>query len=225
MHLLFTCEHGGNEVPPAYAPCFEGAAAVLASHRGYDPGALALYETLRPLGAAGFYSTTSRLLVELNRSLHHPRLFSAYTRALPRAARQHLVETWYRPHRDAVEACIADWRRTGATVLHIAVHSFTPVLDGQVRQADIGLLYDPRRTAERTFACDWQAALQRQAPHLRIRRNYPYRGAADGFTTYLRRVFPQHYLGLELEVNQARVADPGVAAALVASLRSLLPAS
>jgi hypothetical protein len=31
------------------------------------------------------------------------------------------------------------------------VHSFTPVLGGEIRKADIGLLFDSRRPAERAF--------------------------------------------------------------------------
>ncbi len=44
---------------------------------------------------------------------------------------------------------------------------------------------------------------------LKIRRNYPYLGKADGFTTYLRRRFlPCDYAGIELEVNQRRLDPP-----------------
>ena len=41
-----------------------------------------------------------------------------------------------------------------------------------------------------------------QNPELKIRFNYPYLGKADGFTTYLRKIFPENYIGIELEVNQ-----------------------
>jgi hypothetical protein len=44
---------------------------------------------------------------------------------------------------------------------------------------------------------------------LRVRRNYPYAGKADGLTAYLRRLFPgAAYLGVELEVNQQCVRAP-----------------
>ena len=88
-------------------------------------------------------------------------------------------------------------------MLHLSIHSFTPVLHGQTRNADIGLLYDPGRAGERRLAVAWQKALRKRVPSLRVRRNYPYLGKADGFTTHLRRRFPRAYLGLELEVNQA----------------------
>ena len=46
-----TCEHGGNRIPREYAHLFRGARAVLASHRGWDPGALAACAAARPAAA------------------------------------------------------------------------------------------------------------------------------------------------------------------------------
>ncbi|EMR04460.1 N-formylglutamate amidohydrolase [Cesiribacter andamanensis] len=90
---VISCEHGGNEIPPAYAPLFRDAADVLASHRGWDPGTLPLFEQLKPLADFAKSSTTSRLLIELNRSLHHPHLFSAYTHPLPSPEKAHIIRT------------------------------------------------------------------------------------------------------------------------------------
>ena len=88
-------------------------------------------------------------------------------------------------------------------MIHVSTHSFTPELDGLVRTADVGLLYDPSRDAERDFSARWQDAIARRDPGLRVRRNYPYRGSADGLTTALRRRFPgDGYAGIELEINQ-----------------------
>src|SRR5690606_24936620 len=84
---LFTCEHGGRTVPGEFAHLFRGAGHVLGSHRGWDPGALDVFNALAPaLGAAAFPADTTRLLIDLNRSLHHPRVFSEFTRQLPPAA-------------------------------------------------------------------------------------------------------------------------------------------
>jgi predicted N-formylglutamate amidohydrolase len=93
--------------------------------------------------------------------------------------------------------------------VHLSSHSFTPALDGVARDADIGLLYDPRRAGERALCRHWRSALARHAPALKVRMNYPYAGTADGFTTYLRRRFPGHgYVGIELEVNQRHAQAP-----------------
>jgi predicted N-formylglutamate amidohydrolase len=202
--FLVTCEHGGNEVPAAYRPLFRDAGRLLASHRGWDPGALALARRLaRRLDAPLHGATVTRLLVDLNRSVHHPKVFSEVTRGLDRETRRLLLDRWHTPHRERVAADVAAILATGAKVLHLGVHSFTPVLDGVVRRPDLSILYDPARAAERELGICWAGELKARLPDLTIRRNDPYRGAADGLTTWLRRRYPGgRYLGFEIEVNQ-----------------------
>ena len=231
--LLLTCEHGGNQVPSEYAFLFATARArrALAGHRGHDPGALPLAKTLaRALDAELIHATTTRLLVELNRSRGHPALFSAFSRPLDVRARAAVIERYYVPHRERVFAAIEARLARGALVCHIGVHSFAPVLDGHRRSADIGLLYDPARRYEASVCAAWQHALLGCDPTLRVRRNYPYRGKADGLTTALRARFAgDRYVGIELETNQALVASASpkrrvVTQALVSSLRKMLQA-
>jgi predicted N-formylglutamate amidohydrolase len=108
----------------------------------------------------------------------------------------------------------------------VAVHSFAPAVAGRVRHLDVALLYDPGRPRERTLARAWKETLRELDPTLRVRRNHPYRGAADGLTTWLRRRFPDaRYAGLELEVGQALLAGPRrreLGALLAESLARLL---
>lgn len=209
--FLVSCEHGGNRVPARYRPLFRGHEDLLDSHRGYDPGALALARGLAAaLGAPLVVSTVSRLLVDLNRSPHHPRLFSAATRGAPAGVRAEILERHYLPYRDEVERRVEAEASRGRRVVHVSAHSFTPRLNGVERTADVGLLYDPSRPGESALCAAWKAALRELAPHLRVRRNYPYAGKADGLTTHLRRRFPPRaYAGIELEVNQAIVFAGG----------------
>ncbi len=208
--LVVTCEHGGRIVPPELRQVFREQSAVLHSHRGWDPGALTMARHLaRVLNAPLHAATVSRLVVDPNRSPHHGRLFSELTRPLDDATRQALLARYYVPYRSAVEAAVAGRIADHGFALHLSVHSFTPLLDGQRREADIGLLYDPGRRSERLLAERLRGALLARLPDLRVRSNYPYRGVADGFTTHLRR---QHgttrYAGIELEVNQQHIARP-----------------
>jgi predicted N-formylglutamate amidohydrolase len=226
--LIITCEHGGRGVPHDFAALFSGQEALLDSHRGWDAGALDLARQMAdafrvPLHAA----TTTRLLVDLNRSIGHRQLFSEVTRALPPARRQDIVDRHYRPHRHAVEAEIARLVASSRRVIHVASHSFTPTLDGVPRQADVAWLYDPRRPGEVAFARSWMRELAHLAPDLRLRRNYPYRGRGDGLTAALRRRHPDAaYVGIELEVNQSLVEQRGpwdrLKAMLIASLQKAL---
>jgi predicted N-formylglutamate amidohydrolase len=208
--LVLSCEHAGMRVPREHAALFRGAQAVLASHRGWDPGALDLGRRMaQRMGCKLHACTWTRLLVEPNRSPHNPRIWSSFTRALPRALRERILERYWRPHRTRVEAALDQATRGNAVVLHVAVHSFTPVLDGERRNADIGLLFDPSRRRERAFARRWKALLAELAPDLRVRFNYPYLGTADGLTTSQRKRFPDaRYAGIELELNQALLAHP-----------------
>jgi len=228
--LLLTCEHASNRVPREFAGCFRGAAEALKSHRGYDPGAIELAQRLRDeLGVPLLVTDVSRLLVECNRSAHHKDLFSRFTRELDRETKRRILDTYYFPHRRAVESHITAEINRGRAVVHVGVHSFTPVLNGEERRADIGLLYDPGRHAESELALKWQSNLTELDASLLVRRNYPYRGASDGLTTSLRRMFPERrYLGIELEVNNKHLVGRSgsmrrrVTEAVVESLRSLL---
>ena len=211
--LIITCEHGGNEVPAAYVPLFAGHEALLPTHRGWDAGALSLAQQLATaFDAPLFAATTTRLLIDLNRSIGHRHLHSEATRSLPLAARLAIVAQYYRPHRDAVESEVARLVAAGRRVVHVASHSFTPELDGVVRQADVAWLYDPRRAGECALAAHWLAALKRRRPDLLLRRNYPYEGKGDGLTALLRKRYSNAaYVGMELEVNQRFVMAGGPA--------------
>jgi len=201
--MLITCEHGGNRVPAAYRPLFADREQLLESHRGYDPGALVMARDFAAaFNAKLIYATVTRLLVELNRSPGHRQLFSEVTRVLPREERHRLLMRYYMPYRLEVEKFILRAMRS-AHVIHISSHSFTPVLNGVERRSDIGLLFDPGRESEARLCLAWQRALRRLAPQLVVRRNYPYRGVADGLTTHFRRRLREScYLGIEIEINQ-----------------------
>jgi len=210
LRFVLTCEHGGNIVPAAYAAAFAGKEDLLDSHQGYDIGALELFHALDDLADKSFYAETTRLLVELNRSLHNKKLFSSITRSFPDKAKSQILKEHYFSYRDNVEQLVEDLIRAGRRVLHIAVHTFTPVLKGEERQADVGLLYDPKRKSEQAFCRAWKQALYQLNPKLLVRYNYPYLGIADGFPTYLRRKFTEHeYMGIELEVNQKFATEDG----------------
>ena len=211
-----------------FRPLFDGQRTLLDSHRGYDSGALVMANALTDaLRAPLVASTTSRLLVDLNRSLGHPHLFSSVTRGTTPETRAQIVEEYYRPHRLRVEGLVERAASRGDRVIHIASHSFTPELDGHVRHADVGLLYDPRRAGESDVCTRWKRSLATSTPELRVRRNYPYAGKADGLTSHLRRRFPDSaYVGIELEINQAVVAAAGrpwtaLRRALIDSLRAV----
>lgn len=201
MKLVLSCEHAGNALPQQFKFIKDKKDPVWKTHRAYDPGAFKLFQELSKIADYNFDYKFSRLLIEPNRSLHHRNLFSEYSKSLTAEQKEQLINSFYLKYRNEVENCIAELIGAGEEVVHISVHSFTPVLHAIERQTDIGLLYDPSRKEEKHFSKIFKEELLKEVD-LKIRFNYPYFGKTDGFTTYLREKFNQNYIGIELEVNQ-----------------------
>ena len=223
--VILSCEHGGNEIPKPYAAIFDGATSTLAGHRGWDPGALPVAARMaETLQTPFFFTTISRLLIDTNRSLGHRHLFSEFSLPLAAEERQEIINRYYPGHRQKILAAIDQAVADGRPVLHLAIHSFTPNLDGAERRADLGLLYDNARLHERAFSIAWQAVIRKSRPELTIRRNYPYLGRSDSLAVWLRRRFCfADYLGIEVEINQRLLADVAAASAIADLLVRTLP--
>jgi predicted N-formylglutamate amidohydrolase len=200
--LIVTCEHGGNEIPDHYKFVFNNAEDVLKTHRGYDLGALSVFKHLEELAQYSYYSNTSRLLIELNRSLHHNHLFSEFTKPLKLEYKKDIISNYYLPYRNAVESEILKHTKENQQVVHLSIHTFTPQLNDIERSCDIGLLFDSKRPDERQLSEVLKKQLHTIHPNYNVRFNYPYLGKADGFTTYLRKQFKTNYIGIEIEINQ-----------------------
>jgi len=208
---IITCEHAGNSIPVEYRYLFVKAAETLNSHRGWDPGSLYAAELISKQLQAPLYSfPVTRLLIEVNRSLGHRRLFSEFSKKLTQSDKNRLIENYYKPYRNEIEQAIRNRIDSGIPVIHIGVHSFTPVYQGRERDCDIGLLFDPAYTHEKQLCSRWKRSLKVQFPELSACLNKPYKGADDGLTTHLRSIFnSEHYYGLELEINQKHLNDQG----------------
>jgi predicted N-formylglutamate amidohydrolase len=113
--------------------------------------------------------------------------------------------------------------KSGEKVIHVGVHTFTPVLHGHRRKTEIGLLYDPSRVREEDFCLGLQKFLRLHS-NLAVHRNLPYRGTGNGLVMALRKEFPlSKYLGLELEINQRLLGKKREIAALIGtSLQKML---
>lgn len=206
MKCIISCEHASNLVPSQYSYLFNGMEDILSSHQAYDPGTADLASSLADrLNATVHLGTISRLLIDLNRSPTNRRsLFSAHSRKLKAGERDMLLTNFYYPYRKKVEREVDMIIAQEKKVLHISVHSFTPVRNGKERKAEIGLLYDPARKVEKKLSVVLAETLREKENSLRVRRNYPYLGKTDGFTSYLRKKYSAKlYAGIEIEMNQA----------------------
>ncbi len=202
--IIISCEHGGNQIPACLGDLFKDKQQLLQSHLGWDPGALLLAEKIAARFHCPFvFEKTSRLVVDQNRSLANRRLLSKITTSLSKEQREKIIFGIYKPYRIAITSSIDNLLKKHRRVYHFSIHSFTPVLNGVSRKADMGLLYDPKRGIEKTLCLKLIRRLQNEIPGICIRRNFPYKGTSEGLTTALRMRFnSRNYAGIEIEMNQ-----------------------
>ncbi len=220
--LFLSCEHGGNQIPSLYQHHFRNAGDLLNTHRGFDNGALELFNELKSTGVHfSIYSETSRLLVDLNRSLHKRSLFSEFTKTLDKSIKTEILNSYYFPFRNAFLSEAKKVVENNDCIFHVSVHAFTPVLNGVVRKADIGLLYNPAHGIEKSIAVKWKSELEKVFPGFVIRFNYPYLGKTDGHVAPLRKAFGNRYLGLEFELNSKHAGNFEVIKGIVLTYKKI----
>ncbi len=202
--FIFSCCHASNIIPEEYNYLFQGKEDVLYSHKAFDPGALRIAKHVSStINVPLYYTTFSRLLVEGNRAPGDEELFSEYVKHEPEIVKNDIMEKYYWPHHKRVEDEISKLNSEGRQVIHIALHTFAPVVDGEVRKTDIGLLFHPDRKWEQSFAEDLKKEILKQNPNRQVDLNLPYPGTNESYPNRLRELFSQDkYLGFEIEVNQ-----------------------
>lgn len=145
---LITCDHASNAVPP----CVGGGSlgiddADMARHIAYDIGSAGVTRALADaLGAPAILSNFSRLVIDPNRGLDDPTLLMKLydgtvipaNRDADEAEKTRRVEAFHAPYHKALAELAA---RQDDTII-IAVHSFTPQLNGRPpRPWHIGILH------------------------------------------------------------------------------------
>lgn len=204
--IILSCEHASNNIPTEWEYLFASLESKkdLNSHLGIDIGAKKIAKYFAEnLSCDLILADYSRLFIELNRSLDNPNLFSKYTKNISDADKQEIIKAFYNPYRTNVENLINKYINQNYRVIHLSIHSFTPVLNNKVRTTDIGLLYDPNKTLEKEFCTELKKIYLKDENKYKLKLNYPYRGTSDGFTTYLRaKLDNSKYIGVEIEFNQ-----------------------
>lgn len=147
---LVVCDHASNAVPHSLASLGLSDSA-RQDHIAWDVGAAALARSLAqrlqlPLIKAGY----SRLVIDCNRHLEDPASILPVSDFQPvpgnrnltpveRAAR---VRAIFEPYHAAIEVALADITARVPAPALIAVHSFTPLMQGFRRPWHCGILWD-----------------------------------------------------------------------------------
>lgn len=146
--FLVTCDHATNRVPPDVAGGSLGLpAADMARHIAFDPGAAGVTLALAAaLDAPAILSDFSRLVIDPNRGADDPTLVMKLYDGTLIPANRHITQAEIERRKatlyDPYHAAYADLAARRADTVIIAVHSFTPCLQGRpARPWHIGILY------------------------------------------------------------------------------------
>lgn len=152
--VVLLCDHATNHVPADYQHLglpperFE-------EHIAYDIGAEAVTRKIcEMMGVAAVLGPVSRLLIDCNRELDHPTLVPPASDGIDIPANKELtekaiaarVDAYYKPFHAAAETLINSHLDAGLEPVVMAVHSFTPTMNGEDRPWHVGFLWndDPR---------------------------------------------------------------------------------
>ena len=148
--VVLVCDHASNAVPASLSRLSLEADA-LDHHIAWDRGAEAVTRVLSErLDAPAIIAGYSRLVIDCNRKLGHETSIAAQSdgivipgnASLSPAETARRADAIFHPYHHAVERAIADIRLTGAAPAVLAIHSFTPEMDGIARPWHVCVLWD-----------------------------------------------------------------------------------
>ena len=209
--VLLACDHASNTIPASLGGL--GLAAYrLRQHIAYDIGSRDLTCRLSEmLDAPAVMATYSRLVVDLNRSLTDPGLIPEVSDGIPIPGNQGLTDRerngrihhLFTPYRKAIDGFLHEFHRHKIAPALIAIHSFTPRMDGFSRPWQIGILWDkdPR------IAVPLMDKLRARREALEVGDNEPYSGKHPADYTIDHHAESRGIPHVSIEVRQDLVGD------------------
>jgi predicted N-formylglutamate amidohydrolase len=209
--VLVLCDHAGRQVPPEFERLGVSEEA-LARHIGWDIGAADLARRLAErLDAPALLNHVSRLVIDPNRRPGTPSSIPEISdgcvvpgnEGLELEAVVQRVIRYFLPYHRAVARRIGAFRRDDIVPAIVAVHSYTPVMNGEPRPWQIGVLW----RGDRRLARPALEALEARGD-LVVGDNQPYSGLRDfGFTVqfHAQRSRLPHVM---IEVRQNEIDTP-----------------
>jgi predicted N-formylglutamate amidohydrolase len=176
--VLLVCDHASRLLPAALGNMGLDPFA-LRCHLALDIGAAALTGRLaNKLSLTAVLCQYSRLVVDCNRQLMDPGAFLEFgdgvvvtgNRNLHAADKKIRADEIYWPYHNAVASQVERLLAAGQPPVFVSLHSFTPVINGQYRPWEVGVLWDTDRATAEIFIQDFRAA------GFHVGDNEPYSG-------------------------------------------------
>jgi predicted N-formylglutamate amidohydrolase len=180
LPILLVCDHASCQFPKSLGDMGLDPFA-RRCHLAVDIGAGPLTERLAAsLGVTAVLAQYSRLVMDCNRQLMDPSAFLQFgdgilvpgNRNLHQDEKDLRAKALYRPYHEAVDKQVQRLLSAGPAPSFIAVHSFTPVMNGEARPWEMGVLWDTDTRLRDIFLEDFSAA------GYLVGDNEPYSGKA-----------------------------------------------
>lgn len=157
--LLLVCDHASCRIPEALGDMGLDPFA-RRCHLAIDIGAGSLTEYLADsLGITAVLAQYSRLVVDCNRDLMDASAFLVYGDGilvpgncnLHRSDRDARADAIYWPYHAAISEQVTRLSEAAVPPAFISIHSFTPVLNGEAREWEVGILWDEDQSLHEIF--------------------------------------------------------------------------
>lgn len=211
--ILLICDHASRRFPGSLGSMGLDPAA-RRCHLALDIGAGALTEWLaESLGVTAVLCQYSRLIVDCNRQLMDPGAFLEFgdgivvpgNRNLRQADKDIRANEIYWPYHKAIDGQIERLSQQDVEPVFISIHSFTPVMNGEFRTWEMGVLWDQDRVTSEVFVHELRAA------GYLVGDNEPYSGKAPQDFTIDHHAQPIRLPHVGLEIRQDLIHhDDGV---------------
>lgn len=208
--FVFVCEHASNRIPTVYTG-LGVSDSIRTSHSGWDIGALELsLELSQRFNSPLVASTVSRLVYDCNRSPDSTTAIVLRSEnddvpgniGLSDESKNQRVNAVYQPFSNNLSALLDKRTTRNLGTYLVTIHSFTPVLRGQERKVQIGILHD----SDKRLADDLLLASEQCSPY-HIERNQPYGPDDDVTHTLKKHAIPRQLHNVMLEVRNDLLSD------------------
>lgn len=222
--LLLVCDHASDRIPVALGGLGVDL-AVQHCHLGSDIGARHVTETLAErLGASAVLQQYSRLVIDCNRQLLDPGAFLEFgdgvvisgNRNLNPAQKRARSEAIYWPYHRVIAAAIERLTVNEQKPSMLAIHSFTPVLNGVFRPWQIGILWDKDERIAKAML------QQLEAQGFTVGDNEPYSGKALQDFTIDHHAEAAGLPHVGIEIRQDLIDDAAGVAAVAEALHPVI---
>jgi len=222
--ILLVCDHASHRFPKALGDMGLDPFA-RRCHLAVDIGAGRVTESLaKSLGVTAVVHNYSRLVIDCNRQLMDPSAFLEYgdgilvpgNRNLHQEDKDLRSSALYWPYHCAIDEQVQRLRKAGPSPAFISIHSFTPVLNGESRKWEMGILWDKDERLREIFLEGLRAA------GYLVGDNEPYSGKAPQDFTIDHHAEEVGLPHIGIEIRQDLVDDEAGVAEIAEAMRQII---